>query len=104
MANSSRRDFIRHSLMGLAALPLGAGILSTRTFAQELPRLDPQAPEAKALNYVEEASQASDHPAFEEGERCDNCMFFQPDNEGCQLFPGKSVEPAGWCQSWTARS
>ena len=102
MANPSRREFMRHSLLGLAALPLGAGILSKSAFAQELPRLDPASDQAQALNYVEDASEASDHPAYEEGERCDNCMFFQADNEGCQLFPQNSVEPGGWCQSWTA--
>ncbi|MBB3330208.1 hypothetical protein BDK63_001056 [Halomonas campaniensis] len=104
MANQSRRDFMRTSLLGLAALPLGAGILSKTAFAQDLPRLDPSADQAQALNYVEDAADAADHPAYEEGERCDNCMFFQADSEGCQLFPQNSVEPAGWCQSWTAQA
>ncbi|PMR70036.1 high-potential iron-sulfur protein [Halomonas heilongjiangensis] len=103
MAKHSRRDFMRHSLLGIAALPLGAGILSRSAFAQDLPRLDPASDQAQALNYVEDASEASDHPAYEEGETCDNCMFWQADNEGCQLFPQNSVEPGGWCQSWTAQ-
>ncbi|HSP31427.1 MAG TPA: high-potential iron-sulfur protein [Halomonas sp.] len=102
MANKSRRDFMRNSMFGLAALPLGVGILSKTAFAQELPRLDPSASNAQALNYVEDASEASDHPAYEDGERCDNCMFWIADKEGCQLFPENSDEPAGWCQSWTA--
>ncbi|KPQ30788.1 MULTISPECIES: high-potential iron-sulfur protein [unclassified Halomonas] len=100
MANQSRRAFMRSSMLSLAALPLGAGILSKTAFAQELPRLDPSASNAQALNYVEDAADASDHPAYEEGQRCDNCMFYSADNEGCQLFPENSVEPAGWCQSW----
>lgn len=104
MANKSRRDFMRNSVLGLAALPLGAGILSKTAFAQELPRLDPSASNAEALNYVEDASEASDHPAYEEGEVCDNCMFWVADTEGCQLFPENSVEPGGWCQSWTAQA
>lgn len=103
MANNSRRDFMRNSLLGLAALPLGAGILSRNAFAQELPALDPDSDQAKALNYVKDTSDAADHPAHEEGEQCDNCMFFLEDNNGCQLFPQNSVEPAGWCQSWTAK-
>lgn len=101
MANQSRRNFMRHSLLGLVALPLGAGILSQRAFAQELPRLDPEAPQAKALHYVTDAQQASDHPAYSEGEHCANCMFYTEANQGCQLFPQNSVEPQGWCQSWT---
>ncbi|MGM0825151.1 MAG: high-potential iron-sulfur protein [Pseudomonadota bacterium] len=100
MANQSRRAFMRNSMLSLAALPLGAGILSKKAFAQELPRLDPSSSNAQALNYVEDAADASDHPAYEEGQRCDNCMFYNADNEGCQLFPENSVEPAGWCQSW----
>ncbi|CAM3549525.1 high-potential iron-sulfur protein [Halomonas lysinitropha] len=104
MADHSRRDFMRNSLLGLAALPLGAGILSKSAFAQDLPRLDPSADQAQALNYVETASDASDHPAYEEGQRCDNCMFYQADSEGCQLFPQNSVEPGGWCQSWSAQA
>ncbi|MHB0776331.1 high-potential iron-sulfur protein [Halomonas sp. WWR20] len=103
MANQSRRDFVRHSLLGLAALPLGAGILSQRALAQELTPLDPDNPQAKALNYVTDASQASDHPAYSEGEHCANCMFFVEANHGCQLFPQHSVEPQGWCQSWTKK-
>lgn len=104
MANKSRRDFMRNSMLGLAALPLGAGILSKTAFAQELPRIDPSASNAQALNYVEDASEASDHPAYEEGELCSNCMFFNAENEGCQLFPQHSVAPGGWCQSWTAQA
>lgn len=103
MANQSRRHFIRSSVLGLVGLPLGIGILSKTAFAQSLPRLAPSAPSAQALSYVEDASNASDHPAYEAGERCDNCMFYTADTEGCQLFPEHSVAPGGWCQSWVAQ-
>ncbi|WP_111413234.1 high-potential iron-sulfur protein [Billgrantia lactosivorans] len=99
-AEPSRREFLRSSLIGVMALPLGIGILSRQAFAQSLPRLDPDNRQAQALNYVEVAEQASDHPAYEEGETCRNCMFFERRSEGCQLFPQNSVEPGGWCQSW----
>nr|WP_298410822.1 high-potential iron-sulfur protein [uncultured Halomonas sp.] len=104
MAQHSRRAFMRNSLLGLAALPLGVGILSQRAFAQELEPLDPEDPQAKALNYVKNAEEASDHEAYEEGELCSNCMFFQEANNGCQLFPQNSVEPNGWCQSWAEQA
>lgn len=100
MATHSRRTFLRRGLLSLAALPMGAGILSRQAFAQTLPRLDPDNRQAQALNYVEEAARASDHPSYAEGETCSNCMFFEQRNEGCQLFPQHSVEPGGWCQSW----
>ena len=104
MADKSRRNFMRRSLLGIAVLPLGASILTQRAFAQELEPLDPSAPMAKALNYVKVAEEASGHAAYAEGEHCANCMFFTADNNGCQLFPQNSVEPNGWCQSWVVKA
>ncbi len=104
MANQSRRKFMRQSLLGIAALPLGASFLSQNALAQELTPLDPSAPQAKALNYVKVAAEASSHPAYAEGEQCSNCRFFQEGKNGCQLFPQNSVEPGGWCQSWVAKA
>lgn len=98
----SRRNFLRNGLLSVVALPLGVGILSRQAFAQSLPRLDPSNAQAQALNYVEVAARASDHPTYEEDETCSNCMFFERRTEGCQLFPQNSVEPGGWCQSWVS--
>ena len=103
MANSSRRSFLKKGMFGLAALPLGMGVMTSKAFAASLPRLSPEAPNAKALNYVEVAADAADHAAYKPDSYCDNCMFFQPDTEGCTLFQGSSVEPKGWCQSWVKR-
>lgn len=100
MATQSRRYFMCRSLIGLAALPLGARIVTSNAFAADLPRLDPDNAQAQALDYVEDASQAQGHDAYEEGSRCSTCRFFRPDTEGCQLFPQNSVEPNGWCKSW----
>ncbi|KAA0874168.1 high-potential iron-sulfur protein [Nitrincola tapanii] len=103
MANTSRRSFLKKGMFGLAALPLGMGVLTTKAFAEGLPPLSEDAPNAKALNYVKVAADASSHPAFKADSYCDNCMFFQPDTNGCTLFQGFSVEPKGWCQSWFKR-
>jgi len=103
MANSSRRGFLKKGLFGLAALPMGMGVLTSKTFASTLPPLSEDAPNAKALNYVKVAADAADHAAFKEGSYCDNCMFWQPNTNGCTLFQGFSVEPKGWCQSWVKR-
>lgn len=100
MATQSRRYFMRRSLIGLAALPLGARIVTSNVFAADLPRLDPGNAQAQALDYVEDASQAQGHEAWEEGRSCSSCRFFQAGTEGCQLFPENSVEPNGWCKSW----
>ncbi len=104
MDNQSRRKFMRNSLLAVAALPLGASLLSQRAFAQDLAPLDPEAPQAKALNYVKVAEEASGHAAYKEGSDCSNCMFFQEANNGCMLFPQSSVETKGWCQSWVKKA
>ncbi|WP_100640697.1 high-potential iron-sulfur protein [Marinobacter salexigens] len=104
MTDQSRRKFIRHSLLGIAALPLGASVLSQRVLAQDLPPLETSNAQAKALNYVLKAEEASGHAAYEPGETCANCMFFQEANNGCTLFPQNSVEPEGWCSGWVKKA
>lgn len=100
MTDERRRIFLRQGLLGLAALPLGAGLLARHSTAQALPPLDPDSEEARALSYVENASDASQHPAYSAGESCRNCLFFEADTQGCQIFPQYRVTPDGWCQSW----
>ncbi|MDY7218229.1 high-potential iron-sulfur protein [Denitrificimonas sp. JX-1] len=103
MADQSRRKFMRSSLLGIAAIPFGASLLSQRAFAQELTPLEPTNPMAQALNYVKVAEEGSDNPSYKAGSKCSNCMFFQEGSNGCQLFPQNSVEPEGWCQSWVQK-
>lgn len=103
MDNQNRRTFMRNSLLAMAALPLGASLFSRSAFAQTLTPLDPEAPQAKALNYVKVASEASSHAMYKADSTCLNCMFYQAENSGCQLFPQNSVEAAGWCQSWVQK-
>ncbi|ALM51586.1 high-potential iron-sulfur protein [Halomonas huangheensis] len=98
----SRRKFLRQSLIGLAALPLGSAVLSIGAQARDLPRLDENSTQAKALGYVEKASDAEDNADWSEGENCSNCMFYNTETQACQLFPQNSVAAAGWCQSWVA--
>jgi len=103
MSQISRRSLLKKGLFGLAALPLGMGALTSQTFAATLPPLSEDAPQAKALNYVKEASKASGHPKYQAGQECDTCMFWKPENHGCALFPQNSVEAKGWCQSYVKK-
>jgi hypothetical protein len=103
MSQNSRRTFLKKGLFGLAALPFGMGALTSQAFASSLPPLSEDAPQAKALNYVKNAADASDHAKYQEGQQCDNCMFWRPANNGCALFPQNSVEPGGWCQSYVKK-
>lgn len=102
MSQLSRRALLKKGLFGLAALPLGMGVLTSQAFAAK-PQLSEDAPQAKALNYVAEASRASGHAKYQAGQSCDNCLFFQAPTSGCTLFPQNSVEPKGWCQSYVKK-
>lgn len=104
MANQSRRTFMRYSLLSMAAIPLGMGILSQHAFAQSLAPLDPANPQAKGLNYVKVAEEAAGHPAYAAGEHCASCTLFLAANNGCSLFPQNSVESNGWCQIWAQKA
>jgi hypothetical protein len=90
-----RRDFLR-----LSAMTAGASLIPVKSLAaEEEVRLDPSDPQAQALQYTEQT------PIEEE--RCDNCIHATGDLDakwvGCNLFPGKKVKGAGWCNVWAAR-
>lgn len=95
---TSRRQFMRATCAGAAALPL-AGLLRVNTVhGAGMPMLSMDDPTAKALGYVEETAI--------DGQRCDNCNFWQGGADptgGCPLFPGKVVTAQGWCKSWVKK-
>ena len=99
----SRRRLLRRPALGASVAPVAAGALRT-TFAASAPLLSVDAPEAKAVKYVENVRDA--HGAVP-GNNCGNCALYQgPDGSTqgpCQLFPGKEVKAAGWCSSWAAQ-
>jgi len=81
--------------------------------AADLPYVDPASNKAKALRYVEKASDAPADSRGDKGETkgseqfCHNCQFYSEDNgEGgkCALFPGKLVKNEGWCVSWSLKA
>ena len=96
----SRRRLLRRLALGASVAPVAAGALRT-TFAASAPLLSVDAPEAKAVKYVENAEDAKGATA---GSNCANCGLYQGPNGSaqgpCQLFPGKEVKAAGWCSSW----
>ena len=72
-----------------------------RRCAADAPLLSPDAKEAKAVKYVEDASKAQ---GAVKGSTCANCAVYQGHTGApagpCQIFPGKAVKAAGWCSSW----
>ena len=107
--NLSRRTFIQSIAV---ALPAGAAVLHDQARAEDLPKLDPEDPTAKALVYVHDAADVdTSNPLaarFEPGQDCSNCAQIQGDDESaewrpCGIFPGKLVASAGWCSVWVAK-
>ena len=96
----SRRRVLQRLVLGVSVAPLAAGGLRN-AFAASAPLVPVNAPEAKAVKYVEDAKDA---PGATPGSNCANCGLYQGPNGStqgpCQLFPGKEVKAAGWCSSW----
>jgi hypothetical protein len=101
--SSSRRSLLKRLALGTALAPLAAG-LARRAAAAAAMLVSPGSPEAKAVQYTEDAKSA--HTA-QPGSTCANCALYQGaegSTQGpCQIFPGKEVKAAGWCSSWAAQ-
>jgi hypothetical protein len=96
----SRRRLLQRLALGVSLAPLAAGGLR-ESHAASAALLSVDAPEAKAVKYVENAGDAQ---GASPGSNCANCGLYQGPNGStqgpCQLFPGKEVKAAGWCSSW----
>ena len=116
-SNSSRRDFLKISGLGL----LGAaavGSLSLRSLpahaqaAKPLPMVAETEPMAKTLGYSADATKVDIKKWPKRGQAdgktqfCSTCILFntaKPTTEKqgpCSLFAGKNVAANGWCNSW----
>ncbi len=99
MSIMNRRKFV--SLLSvstaLSALTRSREILANAT---DLPLVDANSEQAKALNYLP-LSQT-------DGKSCSTCVFFQGIAGAklgpCPLFPGSSVSADAVCAAWTAKS
>jgi hypothetical protein len=96
----SRRRLLQRLAVSAAGISLAAAVMR-RALAASAPLLSVNAPEAKAVKYVENAKDAAGAAA---GSTCANCGLYQgPEGSAqgpCQLFPGKEVKASGWCSSW----
>jgi len=104
--DQSRRNVLRAGVAAVAAVSLGRLAIGGEAAAAELPKLSLDDPQAKALQYTNDASTVN-NPAYQDGSKCSNCMHFQgkPDEEWgpCAIFPGKRVHRDGWCTAWAAQ-
>ena len=104
MNELSRRKFLAAS--GAVVGGLAMFVRSREALAADPVKLPLDNPQAKALAYVEKASE-SKHPSYLAGHNCANCNFIQgKDGEAwrpCQLFPGYHVANDGWCSAWAKK-
>lgn len=98
----SRRRFLMQAAVTGTTLPLLANMVCQPTQAA-LPLLAPDNPQAKAFNYVDDASNTK-HSAFKPGSACANCQFFTATDGACAIFSGFSVASAGWCSAWAKKA
>jgi hypothetical protein len=112
-APPSRRDFLVTALGAASATLASLSALDERAqaaAAQSLPHLSPADPLAKALGYVEQATQEdrARFPTYKPGEACDKCRFYQGTAGQawgpCMIFMGKSVNAHGWCASFMVKT
>ena len=94
--SSSRRQLLKR----LALVTCAATVAPLSVRAADQPLISVDAPEAKAVKYVEDGTQLKEAM----GNRCDTCSLYQgadgSKQGGCQLFKGKGVTAAGWCTAW----
>jgi len=109
---AARRSFIRMLSVGCAAMcasRMRVGLAAAAAAAPLVP-LTSADPAAKALSYTEDSSKvdAAANPTHRPDQRCSTCVQFQGKpgdaRAGCNIYPGKSVSPNGWCMVWAKKA
>ncbi len=94
--NKTRRSFVSALGAGVFVVPLSHLILSRPVFAADTPKLSPDDPTAKSLEYT--------HESPDSVKRCAKCQFYTGAADAewgpCVIFPGKLVNAEGLCKSW----
>jgi len=96
-----RRRFLVQAAVAVSTLPVLAGLARQQAHAA-LPPLPLTNAQAKALNYVEDATKVT-NAMFKAGSTCENCQFFTAATGACAIFPGFAVAPKGWCSGWAKK-
>ena len=100
----TRRRFGR-ACAGLTAAALTAP--TALTWADDLPHIDVDGAQAKALGYVDDVADVdkAKFANFVESSNCANCMLYQGGETvgGCGIFPGQAVNANGWCSAWVKK-
>lgn len=101
--STNRRVFILQVIAGTGAVAAAGG-------AQAQQKLDPKDPQAVALGYVDNTTQADGKkfPKHSNDQKCSGCQFYSGTGSAkqgpCAVFGGKLVSANGWCNSWVKKS
>lgn len=99
-----RRTILGVAISGAVLIPL-AGLFAARP-ALAAEKLSEDDPQAKALEYVNDAS-TSKNPKRKEDQFCKNCNLVQRDSgewRPCAIFRDKLVNENGWCTAWVKKA
>lgn len=107
---SSRRRFLEIVVLGAAAVPVAATFAPSPAQAQAgLPHVEESDATASALGYRHDTTKvdAAKFPNHKAEQVCANCNLGQAAQADgwmpCSIFPGKAVNPKGWCAAWVKK-
>ena len=108
--DATRRRFFGQ--VAVAGVGVAAGLTLTQSaFAQgALPELTEADPTAAALGYKSDSSKvdAAKYPNHKPDQACAKCNLVQgKDGDAlrpCSIFPGKAVNPKGWCAAFVPKA
>lgn len=108
---NSRRRFLEIVVLGVAAAPAVATLAPRDARAQAgLPHIEESDPTGSALGYRHDTTQvdAGKFPNHKAEQTCGNCNLAQAAQADgwlpCSIFPGKAVNPKGWCAAWVKKA
>ena len=107
MSKIARRRFIQLSALAAAG---ALAVPGRKVFAEDMPKLGEDDPQAKQFKYVHDASTVdpASRPQPAEKQNCANCALIQG-NDGdewrpCAIFGAKLVNANGWCNVWAPKA
>ena len=115
MKFTNRRSFLKLTGLGLAAASVSKFFSPTLAEAQTPQAVNEKDALAQSLGYHANAKKVDNkkwpkHAGAEGAKQmCSGCMFYQAKDAKaaeapCQIFAGKLVKGAGWCNSWAKKA
>jgi hypothetical protein len=99
MKTITRRKLLGATATAIVSIPL-LSLVGRSLGAADMPRLDPNDAQAKALAYTHQSPKADNI--------CGNCQLYTGSADAdwgpCAIFPGKQVSRTGWCSAWVKRA